>query len=385
MHSRGNKSIPDFGSYGYQALSELGHNFTGGRVTYLATEIATDVQVVIKQFQFALLGATWSGYNAMQREIETLQGLDHPGIPKYLNSFETNDGFCLVQEYKDAQPLSATSSFTLNQIHEIADKTLEILSYLQSFTPLVIHRDLKPENILVDEKLNVYLVDFGFARSGGSDLAMSSQVVGTTGFMPPEQLLNQKLTTASDLYGLGATLVCLLAGIKSNALSNYIDETYCIDIDKLLHSTVNFEFKQWLKKLIAPRLHGRFSDATTARQALLEINMNTLALDNVSLPKLSSTPKKIATLAVAGMSLGAIGFVIVIFLNSSINIYAANSLPELVVQIANIFASVAIYSSLAFGVWAHLRGFSIQESFSPLVTALLTNVIFITILRALVS
>ena len=203
--------------------------------------------------------------------------------------------------------------------------------------------------------------------------------------MPPEQLLNQKLTTASDLYGLGATLVCLLAGIKSNALSNYIDETYCIDIDKLLHSTVNFEFKQWLKKLIAPRLHGRFSDATTARQALLEINMNTLALDNVSLPKLSSTPKKIATLAVAGMSLGAIGFVIVIFLNSSINIYAANSLPELVIQIANIFASVAISSSLAFGVWAHLRGFSIQESFSPLVTALLTNVIFITILRALVS
>ena len=289
-----------------------------------------------------------------------------------------------MQEYKDAQPLSATSSFTLNQIQSIADKTLEILIYLQSFTPPVIHRDLKPENILGDEKLNVYLVDFGLARSCGSDLAKQpgcwNNWIYVTG-----QLLKQKLTTASDLYGLGATLVCLLAGIKSNALSNYIDETYCIDIDKLLHSTVNFEFKQWLKKLIAPRLHGRFSDATTARQALLEINMNTLALDNVSLPKLSSTPKKIATLAVAGMSLGAIGFVIVIFLNSSINIYAANSLPELVVQIANIFASVAIFSSLAFGVWAHLRGFSIQESFSPLVTALLTNVIFITILRALVS
>lgn len=100
-----------------------------------------------------------------------MQGLDHPGIFKYLNSFETNDGLCLVQEYKDAQPLSATSSFTLNQIQSIADKTLEILIYLQNFTPPVIHRDLKPENILAYEKLNVYLVDFGFARSGGSDLA----------------------------------------------------------------------------------------------------------------------------------------------------------------------------------------------------------------------
>lgn len=114
------------------------------------------------------------------------------------------------------------------------------------------------------------------------------------------------------------------------------------------------------------------------------MNVSTVAFNNVSLPKLSSTLKKIAALAVVGMSLGVIGFVIVIFLNSSINIYAANSLPELVVQIANIFAVVAISSSLAFGVWAHLRGFSIQESFSPLVTALLTNVIFIIILRALV-
>ena len=41
MHSPINKSIPDFGSYGYQALSEWGHNFIGGRVTYQATEIAT--------------------------------------------------------------------------------------------------------------------------------------------------------------------------------------------------------------------------------------------------------------------------------------------------------------------------------------------------------
>lgn len=126
----------------------------------------------------------------------------------------------------------------------------------------------------------------------------------------------------------------MLSGIKPNALSNYIGETYSIDIDKILHSTVDFEFKQWLKKLIAPRLRDRFSDATTAHQALLGMNVNTLAFNNVSLPKLSSTPKRIATLAAAGMSLGAIGFGIVIFLNSLINIYAASSLAEFVVQIA---------------------------------------------------
>ena len=148
-----------------------------------------------------------------------------------------------MQEYKDAQPLSATSSFTLNQIQSIADKTLEILIYLQSFTPPVIHRDLKPENILGDEKLNVYLVDFGLARSCGSDLAKQpgcwNNWIYVTG-----QLLKQKLTTASDLYGLGAILVCLLSDVKSNVLSNYINETYSIESDKIIHAAVDFKFKQ---------------------------------------------------------------------------------------------------------------------------------------------
>ncbi len=89
-------NYPDFSSHGYQVEQELGNNLTGGRITYLGKDINTRQTVVIKQFQFALPGASWSGYNAMQREIEALQGLDHPGIPKYLNSFETKGAsfFC---------------------------------------------------------------------------------------------------------------------------------------------------------------------------------------------------------------------------------------------------------------------------------------------------
>ena len=59
----------------------------------------------IKEFRFALADASWSGYKAYQREIEVLQQLDHPRIPRYLDSFETPQGFCLVQEYKNAPSL----------------------------------------------------------------------------------------------------------------------------------------------------------------------------------------------------------------------------------------------------------------------------------------
>lgn len=97
-------NFPDFSRQGYQVLCELGRNPLGGRVTYLAHN-QTGQPVVIKQFQFAK-GRTWDGFKAIEREMQTLKELDHPGIPRYLDTLETADGFCLVQEYKQGRMLS---------------------------------------------------------------------------------------------------------------------------------------------------------------------------------------------------------------------------------------------------------------------------------------
>lgn len=160
-------SYPDFSEHGYQVLRELGRNREGGRITWLASKVDTGEQMVIKQFCFAEAGSSWSGFEAHQREIRVLQGLAHPGIPRYINSFATSDGFCLVQEYINAQSLAELlGKFEIEEVKQIAVKALEILQYLQNLNPPVIHRDIKPENILVDEELNVYIIDFGFARIG---------------------------------------------------------------------------------------------------------------------------------------------------------------------------------------------------------------------------
>ena len=262
-------SSPDFAAHSYQVIKELGHNLEGGRFTYLAKRLADNTQVVIKQFQFSK-SAGWDGFRAIEREIQSLQGLNHRGIPKYLDKFETDNGYCLVTEYFPADTLAVGRSFTPDQIKQIAVQLLEILVYLQERMPPVIHRDVKPENILVDNNLNVYLIDFGFARVGSGSVAMSSANAGTFGFMAPEQIRNLKLTNASDLYGLGLTLICLIGAIRSTDIGNYIDFSNQLDrskIDPKLKGC-SFTFMKWLDQMVAPDPSKRFTDAKTALKGL---------------------------------------------------------------------------------------------------------------------
>lgn len=278
-------NFPNFSENGYQIIHELGYNNLGGRVTYLGQKNNSQTQVVIKQFQFAKMGATWAEYDAYEQEITMLRHLQHPGIPRYLDSFQTSDGFCMVQEYIDAPSLAIPRNWSPQQLKQVAIATLNILVYLQSLNPPVIHRDIKPENILADENLNVYLVDFGFARMGGGKIAASSVVKGTMGFMPPEQLFNRQLTFASDLYGLGATLICLLTGTKSGNIGNLIDADYQIQFRHLL-PPLKRGWVNWLEKMTAPNPRYRYHSAAQALAALKPIDVERLPKVRISSDRL---------------------------------------------------------------------------------------------------
>ncbi|MHC5020494.1 MAG: protein kinase domain-containing protein [Planctomycetota bacterium] len=81
----------------------------------------------------------------------------------------------------------------------------------------VIHRDLKPANIMLADSRMPRITDFGLARVRALDeaaarLTRTNEVVGTPAFMPPEQVLGEAVTPASDIYALGATLYALCAG-----------------------------------------------------------------------------------------------------------------------------------------------------------------------------
>jgi serine/threonine protein kinase len=267
-------NLPDFSQSGFEVIRQIGQNSAGGRVVYLAKDLSIPSNneegiehlVAIKQFQF-VKGADWSGFKAIEREMQVLQDLSHPGIPHYLGSFETDDGYCIVQEYKDAKPLSETRSYDGDRVKQIAIAVLEILVYLQNRVPPIIHRDIKPENILIDEQGNTYLIDFGFARIGTGEIAMSSVAAGTFGFMAPEQLRNRELNEATDLYGLGATLICLLTNTKSTAIDTITDDDGRINFKPLLPN-LSQRFITWLERMVAPKRTDRFLNAAAALTAI---------------------------------------------------------------------------------------------------------------------
>ena len=78
----------------------------------------------------------------------------------------------------------------------------------------VVHRDLKPQNVLLDEQLNVFVTDFGLAKSLGADtrMTMSGQTLGTPRYMAPEQVEGRNVDHRADLYALGLILYEMVTG-----------------------------------------------------------------------------------------------------------------------------------------------------------------------------
>lgn len=259
--------FPDWKIHGYQVLRKLSDRPDGNCTTYLAREISSHCSVVIKQWQ---LPATMPvlDYASYRPEIEQLQQLDYPRIPPYLNSFETPTGFCVVRAYQEGVSLAELGTLPPIDIQLIANAVLEILIYLQQLTPIVIHQNIKPTNIIVEIEgdLKVYLVDFGL-DGGGSAPALS----GTPGFIPPERLFGRKLTTASDLYSLGATLICLLTDTPTALAPELLDDRLLPHFHHLVPKRTPTQLIATLDKLVAPNEQDRFIDAQSARQPTFAI------------------------------------------------------------------------------------------------------------------
>lgn len=247
-----------------------------GRRTLLAKDVVNGELVIVKLLVFNI-DFEWDDLKLFEREAETLKSLFHPMIPRYLDSFEVNSptikGFALVQSYIPAptleQYLQSGRSFSESDIKQIATALLGILTYLHGLHPPVIHRDIKPSNILLGDRSGnnvgqVYLVDFGSVQTALSNEGGTRTVVGTYGYMPPEQF-GGRTVTASDLYSLGATLIYLVTGIHPADLPQ---KDFCIQFESITH--LSSGLTNWLKLMTQPSLEKRFSSAQSALKALAQ-------------------------------------------------------------------------------------------------------------------
>jgi antitoxin component YwqK of YwqJK toxin-antitoxin module len=193
-----------------RVLSEQPHS----RV-YLATA-ADGAPVVLKELAFSLVPDAQT-LEAFQREAELLRQLSHPRLPTFLDAFQEGAGvetrLYLAMTYVEGRSLQEeveAHRFNEAEVLDIAAQALELLVYLHGLSPPVIHRDVKPANLLRRPDGTLALVDFGAAREVRQATLSHATLVGTLGYMPPEQMVGVT-TPGSDVYALGATLVHLLS------------------------------------------------------------------------------------------------------------------------------------------------------------------------------
>lgn len=145
-------------------------------------------------------------------ERRYLARLEHPNIARLLDGGVTGEGRpWMVMELADGAAADAWAVSVRplpRQIVEIILQAGEALAYAHD--KLIVHRDIKPSNILVDASGRARVIDFGVARLSSADKSKAAPL--SLDFAAPELLEGHAATTASDVYGLAATLFALLAG-----------------------------------------------------------------------------------------------------------------------------------------------------------------------------
>jgi tRNA A-37 threonylcarbamoyl transferase component Bud32 len=175
--------------------------------------------VAIKRFDVRS-AKSWKDAELAEREARVLQSLSHPKLPRYVDHFEQDGSLYLVMEKIEGESLAALRKrgavLSEAAVLRLLRDASEVLEYLHGRAPPVIHRDLKPGNVLQRPDGSFAFVDFGAVRDklradGGST------VVGTFGFMAPEQFQGRALP-ASDVYAIGATALSMLTGRQPEEL-----------------------------------------------------------------------------------------------------------------------------------------------------------------------
>jgi tetratricopeptide (TPR) repeat protein len=198
---------------GYRIEKEVGRGGMG--VVYRATHLRLGREVALK----LVLAAGLSSIEDLRRfrdEARVVASLNHPNIVQLYEDGEA-DGvpFFSMELIEGGTLASALARSPVPFRSEDAARLVAKIARAVHFAHQhgVLHRDLKPANILLDAAGEPHVTDFGLARRLAADasLAPSGAVVGTPNYMPPEQARGQRvLTTAADVYSLGAILFELL-------------------------------------------------------------------------------------------------------------------------------------------------------------------------------
>src|SRR5213595_3649483 len=204
--------VGEFGDY--ELLEEIGRGGQG--VVFRARQKSLNRTVAVKVIGLGQW-ATKEHLKRFRLEAEAAASLDHPCIVPIYEIGE-RDGSCYFSmglvEGGQLDAVAKREPMPIRHAAELIAKLARTVSYAHERG--ILHRDIKPGNILLDAKGEPHLTDFGLARlvETESTVTRTMEVLGTPSYMAPEQAVgnNARVTSATDVYGLGAVLYQLLTG-----------------------------------------------------------------------------------------------------------------------------------------------------------------------------
>jgi hypothetical protein len=255
-----------FGSY--ELVGKLGAGGMG--VVYRARDVRLNRMVALKT---TLLGAAAAPTDTQRflLEAEAVAGLDHPNIVPIFDIGEQDGQPYFSMKLIEGTDLGERKGGDGRHPRELAKVLSQVARAVHyAHQRGILHRDLKPGNILIDADGEPYVTDFGLAKrlEGEQDLTQTGYALGTPSYMAPEQALGEKhnLTTAVDVYSLGAVLYQQLTGVPPFAAESPIETALKVVNEEVKpprerHPGVDRDLETICLKCLEKEPHRRYASA----------------------------------------------------------------------------------------------------------------------------
>lgn len=290
-------NLPEIGSEfqgKYRIVDVLGEG--GFARVYSAEDIGAKRSVALK-----ILTPLEGGYQSatkarFDREVRTIGKLRDPHTVTLFDFGHTDDGLMfMVFEYVPGQDLATVikQAGVLSPQATVHVLTQVLKSLREAHSHGLLHRDIKPQNIQISEymgdPLRVTLLDFGIAKPVKPGPEMSAithagALVGTPQYMSPEQLLEQELTAASDIYSLGLVAYEMLVGEPAVAGNQLSDQLKILGGQSSLHlppsAPIPLDLRRVVDRMISREQSNRMQSAEQVLRSLAALH---LPGDDVSL------------------------------------------------------------------------------------------------------
>ncbi|KAL5559098.1 hypothetical protein UlMin_035309 [Ulmus minor] len=245
-----------------------------------------------------------------QGEAEFLAEVNTIGMLNHMNLIETW-GYCaegkhrlLVYEYLEHGSLKenlSTNVLDWKMRFEISLGTAKGLAYLhEECLEWVLHCDVKPQNILLDSNYQPKVADFGLSKlvkRGELSNSSFSRIRGTRGYMAPEWITNQPITSKADVYSYGIVVLEMLTG-RSPTSSFHSEKGTAGDVEQRdlvmwVRETVNedCDVARWMEKIIDPSMEGKYDVEEVG--ILLEVALRCVEEDKDARPTMRQVVEKL--------------------------------------------------------------------------------------------